>query len=254
MQYLDAGEGDRGAQALARRPASSTIPGRSPRGSTRMPGVQRGGGGPAAARARWWSSWSRRRRWRSPAAATGSPCWTRGAGCCPSIRSRSAPDLPLAANGDAVVTGVLARVRDSDPDLFARHRGGLAGAGRTWCSRSEGGASGSAPGFRGGHSSGDGGGAGARPERAGIPGARRALRRPGDRPPDARMSAQPQRLVAALDLGSTKVVAADRGGDRRRAGRRRPDSRRRDVEQHRGASAAASCGTSRRPPAPSTRR
>ena len=33
---------------------------------------------------------------------------------------RSAPDLPLAANGDAVVTGVLARVRDADPDLFAR--------------------------------------------------------------------------------------------------------------------------------------
>ncbi len=33
---------------------------------------------------------------------------------------RSAPDLPLAANGDAIVTGVLARVRDSDPDLFAR--------------------------------------------------------------------------------------------------------------------------------------
>jgi cell division septal protein FtsQ len=33
---------------------------------------------------------------------------------------RSAPDLPLAANGDAAVTGVLARVRDSDPDLFAR--------------------------------------------------------------------------------------------------------------------------------------
>ena len=33
---------------------------------------------------------------------------------------RSAPDLPVAANGDAVVTGVLARVRDADPDLFAR--------------------------------------------------------------------------------------------------------------------------------------
>jgi cell division protein FtsQ len=33
---------------------------------------------------------------------------------------RSAPDLPVVANGDAVVTGVLARVRDSDPDLFAR--------------------------------------------------------------------------------------------------------------------------------------
>jgi cell division septal protein FtsQ len=33
---------------------------------------------------------------------------------------RSAPDLPLAANADAVVTGVLARVRDADPDLFAR--------------------------------------------------------------------------------------------------------------------------------------
>ena len=33
---------------------------------------------------------------------------------------RSAPDLPLAANGDAVVTGVLARVREADPDLFAR--------------------------------------------------------------------------------------------------------------------------------------
>ena len=33
---------------------------------------------------------------------------------------RSAPDLPLAANGDAVVAGVLARVREADPDLFAR--------------------------------------------------------------------------------------------------------------------------------------
>jgi cell division protein FtsQ len=33
---------------------------------------------------------------------------------------RSAPDLPYAAYGDAVVTGVLARVRDFDPDLFAR--------------------------------------------------------------------------------------------------------------------------------------
>lgn len=33
---------------------------------------------------------------------------------------RSAPDLPLAANQDAIVTGVLARVRDADPDLFAR--------------------------------------------------------------------------------------------------------------------------------------
>jgi len=33
---------------------------------------------------------------------------------------RSAPDLPYAALGDAVVTGVLARVRDFAPDLFAR--------------------------------------------------------------------------------------------------------------------------------------
>jgi len=33
---------------------------------------------------------------------------------------RSAPDLPYAAYGDAVVTGVLARVRDFAPDLFAR--------------------------------------------------------------------------------------------------------------------------------------
>ena len=33
---------------------------------------------------------------------------------------RSAPDLPFAAYGDVVVTGVLARVRDFDPDLFAR--------------------------------------------------------------------------------------------------------------------------------------
>ena len=33
---------------------------------------------------------------------------------------RSAPDLPFAAYGDAMVTGVLARVRDFDPDLFAR--------------------------------------------------------------------------------------------------------------------------------------
>ena len=38
------------------------------------------------------------------------------------------------------------------------------------------------------------------------------------------MSAQPQRLVAALDLGSTKVVAAHRRGDRRCAGRRAPGS------------------------------
>jgi cell division protein FtsQ len=33
---------------------------------------------------------------------------------------RSAPDLPYAAYGDTAVTGVLARVRDFDPDLFAR--------------------------------------------------------------------------------------------------------------------------------------
>ncbi len=33
---------------------------------------------------------------------------------------RSAPDLPYAGYGDAVVTSVLARVRDFDPDLFAR--------------------------------------------------------------------------------------------------------------------------------------
>lgn len=33
---------------------------------------------------------------------------------------RSTPDLPLAANGDPVATAVLARVRESNPDLFAR--------------------------------------------------------------------------------------------------------------------------------------
>jgi hypothetical protein len=33
---------------------------------------------------------------------------------------RSAPDLPLAANGDPVATAVLGRVRESNPDLFAR--------------------------------------------------------------------------------------------------------------------------------------
>ncbi len=33
---------------------------------------------------------------------------------------RSAPDLPLAANRDALVAGVLARVREADPDLFGR--------------------------------------------------------------------------------------------------------------------------------------
>ncbi|MGH7498236.1 MAG: cell division protein FtsQ/DivIB [Gemmatimonadales bacterium] len=32
----------------------------------------------------------------------------------------SAPDLPLAVNGDGVVAAVLARVRDFAPDLFAR--------------------------------------------------------------------------------------------------------------------------------------
>ena len=57
-------------------------------------------------------------------------------------------------------------------------------------------------------------------QRAAISGARWTLRRPGDRPPGARMSAQPQRLVAALDLGSTKVVAviAEVTGDARDAG------------------------------------
>lgn len=33
---------------------------------------------------------------------------------------RSAPDLPLAVDADVVVAGVLARVRDFDPALFAR--------------------------------------------------------------------------------------------------------------------------------------
>ena len=33
---------------------------------------------------------------------------------------RSTPDLPLAANGDPAVTAVLARVRESNPDLYAR--------------------------------------------------------------------------------------------------------------------------------------
>ncbi|HUR92989.1 MAG TPA: FtsQ-type POTRA domain-containing protein [Gemmatimonadales bacterium] len=33
---------------------------------------------------------------------------------------RSAPDLPLAANGDALVTRVLGRIQESDPELFAR--------------------------------------------------------------------------------------------------------------------------------------
>jgi cell division septal protein FtsQ len=32
----------------------------------------------------------------------------------------SAPDLPFAANGDALVTAALARIRDADPALFAR--------------------------------------------------------------------------------------------------------------------------------------
>jgi cell division septal protein FtsQ len=33
---------------------------------------------------------------------------------------RSAPDLPLAANGDALATAVLGRIREADPELFAR--------------------------------------------------------------------------------------------------------------------------------------
>ena len=33
---------------------------------------------------------------------------------------RSAPDLPLAANGHPAVTAVLGRVRESNPDLYAR--------------------------------------------------------------------------------------------------------------------------------------
>ncbi len=33
---------------------------------------------------------------------------------------RSAPDLPLAVDGDVAVSGVLARIREVDPELFAR--------------------------------------------------------------------------------------------------------------------------------------
>src|SRR5215207_1096357 len=74
----------------------------------------------------------------------------------------------------------------------------------------------------GGYSSGDGGGAVPRPARARVPGARWSLFRTGDRPVGPGMSAQPQRLVAALDLGSTKIVAviAEVTGDARESGAR----------------------------------
>ena len=126
----------------------------------------------------------------------------------------SAPDLPLAVGGDGVVAGVLAKVSDYAPDLFARVSEGwrvgpdvvLEVEGRRSLVR--------LAGFRGGHSSGDGGGAVTCPAGSPLSGARRPLRRPGDRPRVARVSPPPQRLVAALDLGSTKVVGADRRGHR----------------------------------------
>src|ERR1700694_4174526 len=75
-------------------------------------------------------------------------------------------------------------------------------------------------GHGGGHTSGDGGRGGPRPAKAELSGARWAPRRPSDRAPGWGMTTQPQRLVAALDLGSTKAVAviAEVTGDARDPG------------------------------------
>ena len=134
-------------------------------------------------------------------------------------------------HADAVVAGVLARVRDADPTSSRDRRGVRVRAGRGARGR------GTAHLVRR---------AAAEDiravtavaqdlarQRAHLSGTRRAVRRPGDRPPDARMSPAPAPR-RGLDLGSTKVVAviAEVAGDGRERGAADPRRRRRAQRRH----------------------
>ena len=120
LQYLDPAKVIARAEARRRRPACSTIPRRSRAGCCALPGVHVGRGRPPAAGNARDRAGRRRRRWRSRAAGDGLALLDARGRVLPFDPLRSAPDLPCAADGDAVVAGVLARVRDYDPDLFAR--------------------------------------------------------------------------------------------------------------------------------------
>ena len=176
--------------------------------------------------------------------------------CCRSIRSASAPDLPVLIGGGRAGRGRAGpRCEELDPGALRANRRGVAGRARRGASRW-----------------GDGWfwfGAGltaediravtaveqdlARKGRA-FAGARRAVRRPGRRAPGrGHEHAAAAAGRGASTSGPAKVVGAHRRGDRRRAGARRPDPRASGSSAAPG-SGAAWCATSRRPPAPSTRR
>ena len=178
----------------------------------------------------------------------------RAARSCPSIRCASAPDLPVAVGGRPAGGASCWRGCGSiDPGAVRADRRRLAGGPDDRASRWTGGGSGSGPRSR------------RRTSRAVTAVAQDLARRGGSiQELDGRfagqvivrrarrMSAQPQRLVAALDLGSTKVVAviAEVTGDARDPGAKILAS----GSSGAPASGAAWCATSRRPPAPSPRR
>ena len=117
-----------------------------------------------------------------------------------------AEDLPLAAEPDSAVAGLLARMRESEPDLFARVERSRSPAPR------RGARSRHRPAVVQGrrverrHPQPPAGGRLPEPQRHQLARARRPVRVARHRPGGRRMSDQPQRLVAAVDLGTTRVV------------------------------------------------
>ena len=121
LQYLDPAKVIDGAQALGRRPVCSTIPRRWRAGSTRCPASSRGRVRPAAAGHARGRGGREAVRWRSRSRGDGLALLdARGQGAA--VRSARArrPICRWRPTATRVVAGVLARVRDSDPDLFAR--------------------------------------------------------------------------------------------------------------------------------------
>ena len=119
LQYLDPAKV---IGALKLPPKASVFDDPAPlaRRLVRDAGRDVGGGRPAAAGDARGRAGREPTRWRSRAAGDGLALLDARGRVLPFDPLRSAPDLPIAADGDAVVTGVLARVRDYDPDLFAR--------------------------------------------------------------------------------------------------------------------------------------
>ena len=185
--------------------------------------------------------------------ATGSRWWTRGPRCCRSIRSARRRICRCCIGGGALVAGVLARVRELRSRAVRANRRRVAGRARRGA-RGGGTAVLVRPrAYGGGHSSGDGGGAGPRPAGAGVSGARRAVRRPG------RSSAGRGHEHAAAAAGRRPRPRLHQGRRAHRRGHRRRRGTRAAGSSASGwsgapASAGAWSATSRRPPAPSTRR